>query len=99
MTINEVAKTYFGLDPVTLRTKDENKLKKQREKFGGVCPVCKQPLTFIPGTNVLACKNEKCKGRERTVTNKDGETKKVYTPVTRLLDAEGAKIGRTLFDE
>lgn len=97
MTINEFAKTYYGLEPVSFRTKDQNKLQKQREKFGRICPVCKQPMAYISGTNVLACKNENCNGRERTIKTEDGE-KKVYSPVFHTLDENGFKIAQNLFD-
>lgn len=98
MTINQIAKEYFGLDPVSFRTKDQNKLQKQREKFCGTCPVCKQPMSYIPGTNVLACKNEKCRGKERTVTNADGEQKKVSSPIFRTMDGDRLTVAQHLFD-
>ena len=98
MTINEFAKEYYGLEPVSFRTKDQNKLQKQREKFARICPVCKQPMVYIPGTNVFACKNEKCRGRERTVKTDDGE-KKISSSVYYTLDEEGFRIAQHLFDE
>ena len=95
MTINEFAKEYYGLEPVSFRTKDQNKLQKQREKFGRICPMCKQPMTYISGTNVLVCKNEKCRGRERTVKTDEGE-KKTYSPIFHTLDENGFRIAQNL---
>lgn len=88
----------FGIKPVVKRTKDEEKLKAQREKFLGICKVCKQPLSLVEGCNVLACKNEDCKGLPMKGTNEDGSEKIWYIPVSRILDDKGAEIARNLFD-
>lgn len=53
-------------------------------------------MTYISGTNVLACKNEKCRGRERTVKTDDGD-KKISSPVFHTLDENGFKIAQNLF--
>lgn len=70
---------------------------KSKEKFLGVCKCCKQTLTYILGTNVVACKNAECKGIKHTTTDKDGVEKVYYTPYTRLLDETGLKIAENLF--
>ena len=88
----EELRADYGFKPVTNRTADENKLEKQKEQFVGKCKVCGQPMSFIPGTNVLACKNENCKG----IKIKKGE-QEFYIPVSRVLDEKGADIGNTLF--
>ena len=95
----EALREGFGLSPVVRRTKDENKLKAQQEKFLGVCKVCKQPMSLIDGCNVLACKNETCKGIKMTSKNEEDGTEKVwYIPVTRVLDEKGATIAHNLFN-
>lgn len=98
MTINEFAKEYYGLEPPSFRTKDENKLKKQREKLAGVCPICKQSMTYISGTNIMTCANPKCKGKEYKVTLKDGTEVTRSESINRLLSDNTAKIASTIFD-
>lgn len=87
----------FGLKPVKKRTNDENKLKLQKEKFVGKCKTCGENLSWIEGSNVLACKNEKCKGIKMTSQNEDGTEKVWYIPVFRRLDEEGMCIAERLF--
>ena len=96
-SFEELGKAW-GLKPVTKRTKNEEKLKAQREKFLGTCKVCKNPLTIISGTNVLACQNPDCKGIKMTGTNEDGTEKIWYIPVSRTLDDKGFSIAMNLFD-
>ena len=98
MTINDFAKEYFGIEPPSFRTKDENKLKKQREKLLGICPVCKQPMTYVSGTNIISCTNPKCRGKEYKVTLKDGTEITKSEPINRLLSDKTADIADTIFD-
>lgn len=95
----EELRTAFGLKAVRKRTTDAEKLKAQREKFVGTCKVCKQPLSWIEGTNTLACKNPECKGVKMTSKNEDGTDKVWYIPVTRMLDSDGMEIALRLFEE
>lgn len=74
------------------RTKDEQKLKKQRERLLGTCKFCKQPLIWVKGSNVLVCKN--CVGT--VVRDKDGKVVETI-PFTRLLDETGMSIAEALF--
>ena len=95
----EALREGFGLAPVVRRTKDENKLKSQKEKFLGTCKVCKQPLVKISDANVLCCQNPECKGIKMTSKNEeDGSEKVWYIPVTRVLDDKGSHIAHNLFD-
>ena len=94
----EELRAGFGLKPVVRRTKDENKLKAQQEKFLGTCKVCKQPMTLISGSNVLACQNPECKGIKMTGTNEDRSEKVWYVPVSKVLDEKGFQIAMNLFD-
>lgn len=96
-SFSEAAKA-FGCREVVKRTKDENKLAMQREKFLGICKVCKQPLHLVSGCNVLSCTNPDCRGVKMTGTNEDGSTYEWYIPVNRVLDSKGAEIARNLFD-
>lgn len=88
----------FGLKPVKKRTDNAEKLKAQQEKFLGKCRVCGEPLTWIHGTNILACKNEACKGFKMTGKNEDGSENVWYIPVTRVLDDEGLEIAQRILD-
>ena len=99
MTINEFAKEYYGLKPPTFRTKDENKLRKQREKIVGICPICKRPMGYITGTNIVACINPKCKGKEYKVPAKDGTEITKSIPIFRLLSSNMAQGADSIFSE
>ena len=91
----------FGLKPIEKRrTKDEEKLKAQRERFLGKCPVCKQTLSYIYGTDYKVCKNEKCKGIEYHGKNEDG-TEYIYCIpyISKPLDDHGKEIAMNLFDD
>jgi hypothetical protein len=63
-SFDEIGQDLFGLKPFKRVTNDKQKLASQQEKFLGTCPFCKQPLHYVFGTNVLACNNEKCKGKK-----------------------------------
>lgn len=89
----------FGLKKPKKRTNDEAKLKAQQEKFVGKCKACGELLSWIEGTNSLACKNPVCKGIKMTSKNEDGTEKVWYIPVTRILDTEGMEIAERLFCE
>lgn len=98
-SFEELAKAY-GCKPVIKQTKDKNKLEKQRVDFGNkhLCPNCKQPMSYIDGTNILACRNEKCKGVKFEMIS-DEETKVSYSPAYHLLDEHGAEIAANIFAE
>ena len=95
-SFEEVAKV-FGCKPVQKRTNDMDKLQKQQEKFVGKCKVCGQNLTYLYGTNILACKNAECKGIKMTSKDEDGAEKIWYIPVTRTVDEKGREIAMNLF--
>lgn len=96
-SFDELAKEY-GLPEYKRRTKDKQKLEAQREKFLGTCPYCKEPLTYISGTNVLVCSNEECKGKKVTLKNKKGEDYTIYKPFVKTLDDNGTTIAINIFD-
>lgn len=98
-SFDELGQEVFGLKPLKQVTNDKQKLESQREKFLGTCPFCKEPLTYIFETNILACQNENCKGKKITIKNKDGEEQDIYKPYYKMLSNKGSKIGTILFDE
>ena len=63
----------FGLKELSYKTKDEKKLEKQREKFckSHTCQFCGETREWVPDTNIMVCKNTRCKGYQ--VKSKDGE--------------------------
>ena len=63
----------FGLKELSYKTKDEKKLEKQREKFckSHTCQFCGETREWVPNTNIMVCKNPRCKGYQ--VKSKDGE--------------------------
>lgn len=63
----------FGLKELSYKTKDEKKLEKQREKFckSHTCQFCGETREWVPDTNIMVCKNPRCKGYQ--VKSKDGE--------------------------
>ena len=98
-SFDEIGQDLFGLKPFKRVTNDKQKLASQQEKFLGTCPFCKQPLHYVYGTNVLACNNEKCKGKKFVTKNVDGEETIEYRPFFRMLSEKGLEIGQTIFEE
>ena len=93
-------RTAFGLKEIVKRTKDEQKLQKQKEAFYSrhICKACGTPMTFVNGTNVMCCTNEKCNGIKHQMTNEDtGEIKVWYTPSCKTLDGKSASIANNIF--
>lgn len=90
-SFEEVAAS-LGLKPVRRVTKDAKKLKDQQDRFLSkhVCPVCKQPMTLIPNTNIMTCTNESCKGRKSKTS--DG-----YEVVFDELDEHGSIVANAIF--
>lgn len=95
-SFEEAAKAW-GCRPVKKKTDDAEKLQKQQEKFVGKCKVCGQDLTYIYGTNVLACTNEACKGIKMIGKNEDGSERVYYVPVIRTVDETGMEIALNIF--
>ena len=93
----------FGLKPIVWRTNDLDKLKGQRERFQSkhLCPVCKQPMKYIEGTNIFCCANNECKGftkEIREIIDEETEEKEIirYTPF-HTLDEKSAVIANNIF--
>ena len=99
-SFDEIGQELFGLKPQRRVTKDKQKLAAQREKFLGTCPYCKQPLHYVYGTNVVACNNEKCRGKKITSKDEEGNEKIEYRPYARILQGENSStIGSIIFEE
>lgn len=100
LTSFEELRTEFGLKPISWQTKDKEKLEGQRARFQSkhLCPVCKQPLTLIEGTNVMSCMNHDCKGIEREIVDEETGEKEIirHTPF-HTLDEKGATIANNIF--
>lgn len=96
-SFEEAAKAW-NCKPVNKRTKDEEKLKKQRETFCSKhkCKACGEPMVWISGS-IMACANEKCKGIK--VEREDFEGNKIVSYVTSydLLDDTGKEIAYNIF--
>lgn len=71
---------------------------KEQEKFLGVCKVCKQPMSYVQGTNTVVCKNTECKGYKHVKKDKEGNKIVTYSPVFRVLGEKGEKYAKYLFE-
>ena len=94
----EELRAAWGKEPFVKRTKDENKLKTQREKFCGkhLCQACKAPMEYIGG-NVMACTNPNCKGIKNEHKDKEGNMYITYSTSYDLLKPLGAEIASNIF--
>ena len=93
----------FGLNELIRRTSNEEKLKKQQQKFNSkyMCRSCGSQMTWVEGTNVLVCPNHDCKGRVRVIKTreKDGSEKEITlsSVVNVLLTPHGENVVESLF--
>jgi hypothetical protein len=96
-SFEEAAKAW-GCKPVVKKTKDENKLKLQQEKFCGKhkCKACGEPMTWVGGS-MMTCTNEKCKGIKVEREGADGNKIVSYVVSYDLLDDLGAEIAENIF--
>lgn len=80
------------------RTKDEKKLQKQIDAFQNrnICKFCGGTKEWIPGTNVVVCKNPDCKGHVIKAKNKEGKEIEISEPSMKILTKRGAAIAETL---
>ncbi len=77
-------------------TKQNEELKTKFEKRHA-CRICKQPMTYIDGTNVCACQNPECKGKKVKITMPDGTEKIEYRPYFHTLDEVGVTIATRIY--
>ena len=94
---------YFSFEELPFPKKQTKKQNNDelREKFEKrhLCVVCQQPLIWITGTNILACKNPECKGKKVEKILPDGTVKVEYKPYFHTLDEKGTKIAEKLYSE
>lgn len=88
----------FNLKPVQKVTKDKEKLELQREKFTSKhkCKACGEPMSYVPGTSVMTCTNEKCKGIKYETVDAEGNKKINYFVSYDLLDEVGTDIASNI---
>lgn len=98
-SFDEIGQELFGLLPQKKVTNDKKKLESQREKFLGTCPYCKQPTSYVYGTNTIVCKNEKCRGKKIINKSDDGTEFVEYKPYIKILSDKGLAIGTNIFEE
>lgn len=93
-SFEDLAKAW-GRKPVNRKSKNEQKLNKDKENFlkKHMCPACKTPMTWNESTNICVCNNPECKGikRER-IDHETGETTVSYSVPYHLLDETGTSI-------
>lgn len=89
---------FAELSKVSKRTKNENKLNSQIEKFTGryICKFCGEKMDWVSDTNVMVCKNPLCNGHEKTLKNKNGDELKLAEPSMKILTKRGTAIAETL---
>lgn len=94
----EELRANWGLKPIIKKTKDAERLQKQRENFCNRhrCKACGQPMSYIGGT-AMTCTNEKCRGIKEERTDKDGNVIVTYSVSYSLLDDKGAEIAGNIF--
>lgn len=98
-SFDELGQELFGLKPFKKVTNDKQKLASQQEKFLGICPYCKQPASYVYGTNIITCKNENCKGKKIVRKFDDGTFTEEYRPFIKMISDKGLEIGTTIFSE
>lgn len=94
-SLDDLRKAY-GLRPINMQTKNKKRLESQREFFESrhLCPLCKQPMKYVEGTNIMVCLNEECEGYNRNVGNEV-----VNYSAFHMLDDKGAEIATNIFRE
>jgi len=98
-SLEELAKG-FNVKIVPKQTKDKLKLAKQRVNFVKHCKHCGIVMTYLSDSNLVVCKNSKCKGEPHELKDREGNVIDViFKPVFRMLDDEGTMIAANLFAE
>jgi ssDNA-binding Zn-finger/Zn-ribbon topoisomerase 1 len=89
-----------GFPPVTKRTKNQEKLTSQREKFNKMhmCKACGQPMVYVSGTNVMVCKNPDCKGIKKSTVDDEGNETFRYEVPFHSLYGKDRDVAYAIFD-
>jgi ribosomal protein L37AE/L43A len=99
----EDLRPFFGLEPIRKHTNNKKRLESIQKRFTSrhVCPICKQEMKHVEGTNVMVCNNPSCKGQKIKVydENRDGENLTINCALFHTLDETGAKIANNIFYE
>lgn len=105
MRVERTGTRYFSFEELAAASNvkkdkkhNDEQLSKKKEKFLGNCPVCKNPMTYISGSNIIACQNESCRGYKHTRKDKEGKKINYYTPVFRVLDDKDLSYAEYLFN-
>lgn len=87
---------FASLSKQTHKAKSPEKLEQQRDKFSSryVCPICKQPKTWVEDTNIMVCTNESCPGIR--IKDQIGNVIKIIPPFSRL-NHKGFDIANELY--
>lgn len=96
-------KRYFSFSelPFPIKKNKKQNIDELRERFEKrhTCIVCQQPMTWIQGTNIVACKNPECKGKKIEKKFSDGTTIVEYKPYYHTLDIKGTEIAEKIYGE
>lgn len=89
----------FGMKPITRKTNDKNKLKKQQEDFCSKhkCRACGSPMTYMGG-NIMTCQNPNCKGIPVKHVDTEGNETTTYFTSYYTLDKRGSEIAHNIFE-
>lgn len=91
---------YNSFEELSNNNKKKNRiqdLEAKQKKFVGVCKICKEPMTWIPGTNVVSCTNPECKGIEVKKKDVEGEDVIIHIPVNRVISSDSMGYAERLF--
>lgn len=103
MRVEKNGTRYFSFaelpisNPKTNKTNKISKDTKAKFEKRHTCRVCKQPLTWIDGTNVCVCQNPNCKGWITKTTDDEGNVKKEVKPFFHTLDETGTSIASKIY--
>lgn len=96
-SFEELAQAY-GRKPFKKQTKDQEKLKEQRERFRDKhrCKACGEPMEWIM-ESIMVCTNEKCKGIKVEKTDSEGNKSINYITSYELLDEKYTERAKNIF--
>lgn len=94
---------YFSFAELPTSKSNNKTNKKQNEELKTkfekrhTCKICKQPMTYLDGTNVCVCQNPDCKGKKVKVVLSDGTEKNEFRPYFHTLDEVGVSIATRIY--
>ena len=96
----EEMRKAWGCKPISRKTKNEKTLKDQQEKLCKkyLCKACGQPMSYIPGSSLMTCKNENCEGIKEEIKDKEGNVVKVeYLVSYKFLEPRDKSFAENIF--